>query len=86
MSAVMASVLFTLNLVFAATAWMVTFLVFRRSSVAALAAACSVPVLMVLLLPETTWAGIILALGLIQRHRDNIRRMLSGEEPPTNNR
>ncbi len=71
---------------FAATAWMGAFLAFKRSSVAALVAAASVPLLMVALMPDMTWAGVILSLGLVQRHRDNIRRMMSGEEPPTNSR
>jgi glycerol-3-phosphate acyltransferase PlsY len=36
--------------------------------------------------PAIAWAGVMLSAGMIQRHRANIRRMLSGEEPPTNNR
>jgi glycerol-3-phosphate acyltransferase PlsY len=71
---------------FAAIVWMATFLTLKRSSVAALAAAASIPILMIALLPEQLWAGAILAVGLIQRHRENIARMMSGNEPPTSNR
>lgn len=71
---------------FAAIAWMVIFLAFRRSSMAGLAAALAIPLLFAALEPDALWAGAILCLGLIQRHRDNIQRILSGEEPPMSNR
>lgn len=71
---------------FAAIIWMIIFLALRRSSVAGLAAAVAIPILFAALEPDALWAGAILCIGLIQRHRDNIQRILSGEEPPMSNR
>lgn len=71
---------------FASIAWMVTFLAFKRSSGAAIAAAVVVPPLMMAITPAIAWSGVVLSAGMIQRHRENIRRMMSGEEPPTNSR
>lgn len=67
---------------FTAMVWMVTFLTIKRSSVAALAATAALPVLAAWLQPDQLWVCVVLALGVLQRHRDNIDRLLSGYEPP----
>ncbi len=64
-----------------AGAWMMTFLVSRRSSLAALVAAAFLPVLCLWLRPDLVVMAIILMLGLFHRHRSNILRLLSGQEP-----
>ena len=70
---------------FAAMTWMIVFLAFKRSSLAALAAALAIPLLMLALVPSIAWAGGVLAVGLVQRHRANIGRIISGQEPPMSN-
>jgi len=61
--------------------WMMTFLVSRRSSLAALVAAVLLPVFCLWLRSDLVVMAIILMLGLFHRHRSNIARLLSGEEP-----
>jgi glycerol-3-phosphate acyltransferase PlsY len=66
----------------ACATWLVTAFLFRYSSLAALVAAASVPVWLLILGPrEALWLGIALALLVIVRHHANIRRLISGSEP-----
>ena len=62
--------------------WALVAAVFRYSSLSALTAAALAPVYTWLLLPETAYiAGCaVMAVLLFWRHRDNIRRLLAGEE------
>ena len=65
----------------AAVAWLITFAMFRVSSLSALVAAALAPLFAALLLPGLyTGLVIVLAALLVWRHRDNIRRLLKGEE------
>ena len=62
--------------------WLLAALLSRMSSVASLAAAVTAPLLGILILgnwPEA-WALFPIAALLIWRHRDNIRKVLAGEE------
>jgi acyl phosphate:glycerol-3-phosphate acyltransferase len=62
--------------------WILAFLVFRYASVASMAAACSVPVVAVLIgepWPVIAFA-IVAAAAVIVLHRANIRRLMSGTE------
>lgn len=68
---------------FTAIVWMVTFLTIKRSSLAALMATAALPILALWLQPDALWVCIVLALGVLQRHRANITRLLNGSEPPT---
>ncbi len=61
--------------------WMLAFLVLRRSSVAALSATVALPLLTAWLRPDLLWVTVVLTLVVLQRHRENIARILSGEEP-----
>jgi len=63
--------------------WMLTFLVLRRSSVAALIATAALPLFTGWLRPDLLWVTVVLTLVVLQRHRANIGRILSGEEPKT---
>ena len=65
-----------------ALTWMVTALVFRYSSLAALVSAASAPIWSWWLLadPINTGLAIVLGLILILRHWGNIQRLLSGTE------
>ncbi len=62
--------------------WLATALIFRYSSLAALVAAASAPLLILWLLPESGYLAMSVALValLLWRHRDNIRRLARGEE------
>ncbi len=62
--------------------WLVTALLFRISSLAALVSAASAPLWLWLFgLTPTTALGIVLALLVWQRHHANIARLLAGSEP-----
>ncbi len=63
--------------------WLVTALVFRISSLAAIVASLAAPVLAWVWLDETAFTVAIglMSLVLLVRHRANIRRLLTGEEP-----
>ena len=63
--------------------WMVTFLVSRRSSLSALVAAILLPLFCLWLRPDLLVTAIFLMVGLFHRHRSNITRLISGEEPTT---
>jgi glycerol-3-phosphate acyltransferase PlsY len=70
-------------LIIALAIWLILFLVFRRVSVASLSAAFTVPVAMTVMggrPPLVVAAASVLALLLLFTHRDNIRRMMSGNE------
>lgn len=62
--------------------WLVMAKVTRISSASALAACCAAPVI-ALLAGDRKLAGfaLVLALVIVWRHRDNIRRLLAGTEP-----
>ncbi|MCL6555865.1 MAG: glycerol-3-phosphate 1-O-acyltransferase PlsY [Burkholderiales bacterium] len=65
----------------AAAAWLLTFAMFRVSSLSALVAAALAPIFAALMLPGLyTGLVILLAALLVWRHRTNIRRLLRGEE------
>src|SRR5690348_381768 len=66
----------------AAATWCAIAVVFRYSSLAALAAAASAPLYTWLLLrqPGPTLIVLFIALVVIARHRDNLARLLSGKE------
>jgi len=61
--------------------WMLTFLIGRRSSLAALVAATLLPAFSLWLRPDLLIAAVGLALGLFHRHRANITRLMGGQEP-----
>lgn len=60
--------------------WLVVFLLFRISSLAALTAFAAMPVLFYWREPEIAWVMLALTLVVFARHKDNIKRMLNGEE------
>jgi glycerol-3-phosphate acyltransferase PlsY len=64
--------------------WLLTFLITRVSSVAALTAALAAPLLSAVLLGTgpLTSAVVLMAALLVWRHRSNLRKILSGEEAP----
>jgi acyl phosphate:glycerol-3-phosphate acyltransferase len=65
-----------------AALWLAVFLAFRYASLASMVAACSLPVLAVLLgepWPVVVFGGLA-ALAVVVLHRANIRRLLSGTE------
>ena len=64
-----------------AGAWMMTFLLWRRSSLAALVAGVSLPILCLWLRSDLIITALILMVGLFHRHRANIMRLVRGEEP-----
>ena len=63
--------------------WMLAFLLARRSSLAALAAAVVLPLCALWLRPDLVVTAVVLMLGLFHRHRANIARLISGSEPKT---
>ena len=67
--------------VLAALLWLATAAVFRYSSLAALVAAAACIVLAALLVdPERAWLIALIAVLVILRHHENIRRLLAGTE------
>lgn len=66
----------------AAATWFAIAIVFRYSSLAALAAAASAPLYAWLLLRQPGPAAVVLVIALvvIARHRDNLARLLRGKE------
>jgi glycerol-3-phosphate acyltransferase PlsY len=65
----------------AACLWLVIAVIYRYSSLAALVAAIAAAVLAVVLAePRRAWLIVLIALVVILRHHDNIRRLLSGTE------
>ncbi len=66
----------------ACAVWLLTALIFRYSSLAALVALASAPFLMLLLADgQRAIAAALLAVLGIVRHHANIRRLVAGEEP-----
>ncbi len=61
--------------------WMLAFLVVRKSSVAALLATLSLWMFTFWLRDDLLWVTALLTMGILQRHRGNIDRILRGEEP-----
>ena len=62
-------------------AWLGAALIWRISSLSALIAIALAPVFLFLFCPHYLALGILLALIVFYMHRDNIRRLLNGEEP-----
>jgi glycerol-3-phosphate acyltransferase PlsY len=62
--------------------WVVAAALSRYSSLAALVAAASLPLWTLAVRPEPALfvAGLVMALLLVWRHEDNIRRLARGEE------
>ncbi|MEC5386176.1 glycerol-3-phosphate 1-O-acyltransferase PlsY [Uliginosibacterium sp. H3] len=62
--------------------WLVVAIVSRYSSLAALSAAVAAPALTLWLTHSDTWTGavVIMSAILIWRHKDNIRKLLAGQE------
>ena len=66
----------------AGNAWLLTALLFRMSSLAALVAAVLAPVFSYYIVGANSWLAIAFMTVVIYiRHKDNIRRILKGEEP-----
>lgn len=63
-----------------AAAWALTFGATRRSSVAALLALPVLQLALAWLAPEWLWVGVLLGAVLVVRHRENILRILQGNE------
>jgi glycerol-3-phosphate acyltransferase PlsY len=65
--------------------WIIIAAIYRLSSLAALTAAAMAPLYMFLAgqTPESKlWLAMFMAVLIFIRHRENIRRLLKGEEPP----
>jgi acyl phosphate:glycerol-3-phosphate acyltransferase len=62
--------------------WVLVALVSRYSSLAALSAAVAAPMLTLWLTQNETWTGAVMIMSaiLIWRHKDNIRKLLAGQE------
>lgn len=67
----------------AGATWIVMAVIFRISSLAALTAAALAPIFVFLLDRPYPYAALALGMGVLIyiRHKDNIRRLLKGEEP-----
>ncbi|MEL6341931.1 MAG: glycerol-3-phosphate 1-O-acyltransferase PlsY [Myxococcota bacterium] len=63
--------------------WLVIVRLTRRSSLGALTATVLLLPLMYGLTPDSLWIGVIIAVGIVIRHIDNIRRLLGGTELST---
>ena len=66
-----------------AASWMVVFLASKRSSVAAIVATMLLPLLTLWIEPDIVWVTILLSIGIFIRHKSNIDRIITGQEPPT---
>jgi glycerol-3-phosphate acyltransferase PlsY len=66
-----------------AATWMLTFLASKRSSVAAIVSTTLLPLVTLWIQPDIVWITILLSIGIFIRHRSNIDRIITGEEPPT---
>lgn len=62
--------------------WLLTAAITRYSSASAIAAAVAAPALTALLIGDPSWIGVTCAMSaiLLWRHKDNIARLLRGEE------
>jgi len=68
----------------AGAAWLIVATVFRMSSLASLAAAALAPVLALVVMREQmpiVWLTVFMAVLIYIRHRENISRLLKGQEP-----
>ncbi|HAT35888.1 MAG TPA: acyl-phosphate glycerol 3-phosphate acyltransferase [Rhodospirillaceae bacterium] len=64
----------------ALASWIITAIVSRYSSLAALVAVALTPLFAYLWAPQTMAATVVLALLIVYRHKDNIERLLAGTE------
>ena len=66
--------------------WLVVAAVFRYSSLAALTTAAIAPVIIFLIFPSTPYflLALVIAVLLFIRHKENIKRLLAGEESKIN--
>ena len=66
--------------------WLVVAAVFRYSSLAALTTAALAPVIILLVFPSTPYflLALVIAVLLFMRHKENIKRLLAGEESKIN--
>lgn len=64
----------------AAAAWGLVVSVTHKSSLGALVAVALLPLLCLLLAPGATWVAVLLGIGVVSRHGDNLRRLRAGTE------
>jgi glycerol-3-phosphate acyltransferase PlsY len=69
-----------LSFVVLAGLWGLVFAVWRKASLAGLVAAAVLPILVFFLSPRNTWVAVVLAVVIVVRHRENIRRLVAGRE------
>jgi len=67
--------------VLVATAWGAAVLFTKRASLGALVGVVALPSIVGGLQPDLLWVALLLALGVLLRHRSNISRLLAGLDP-----
>lgn len=64
----------------AAAVWVGVVLATRKSSLGALVSVVLLPLLTLLFSPAATWVAVLLGLGVVARHKDNLARLRAGTE------
>ncbi len=64
----------------AAVTWLLVVGATRKSSLGALVAVVVLPLLCLVLSPGATWVAVVLGVGIVARHRDNLARLRAGTE------
>ncbi|MCK6507595.1 glycerol-3-phosphate 1-O-acyltransferase PlsY [Myxococcota bacterium] len=62
----------------AAACWLAVVLATRKSSLGALVAVAVLPLATLVMSPGTTWLAVVLGLGILSRHGDNLARLRAG--------